>query len=921
MHLIYHTRIQKIRTIFSTFVFVLILSSSFNLAGEPQQGGLQPWPKVASQMKPWTWWWWPGSAVDSNNIIRQLKMFKLAGLGGVQIIPIYGVKGWESHNIDFLTPKWMKMMSFTVQEAHKLGLGVDMALETGWNFGGPAISGKYANAFVVDKNFILKSGEELTDTLSKDSIQALMAFGPDSCKVDLMKKIGQDGLVNWKAPAGEWHVYEVSQRFSGQDVKRAAPGGHGPMLNPFYAPAMNRYLEWFDKAFDKYNGLKPHAVFQDSYEYRCNWSPDFFSQFERMRGYKLQNFLPALFDNAPADEVARIKSDYRQTISEIMTDKTNPIWITWAHRHGFLATYQAHGAPANWLDLYAEADIPETEMFHLDRSPLISKFASSAAHVAGHPLTGAETGTWLGEHFTVTLAQLKHLTDDMFISGINHIFYHGTCYSPKSARWPGWLFYASTEMNPRNSIWHDVPELNAYVTRCQSVLQAGKPDNDILLYWPISDQWNNIDGLLQTMSMGDTSWFDGQAIGRTAHSLWNKGYTFDYISDKLLQSTKMTSGKIQTPGGTYRIILLPACNLMPVRTLYKLFTLAKSGATIIFESQLPADVPGWGHLQQRRIELKKLLSAIKLQKVEENLLEAKIGKGRMMEGDIEKALLHAGISRESLTDNKGIFFIRRALNGGKYYFLANRYGKDFNGWMTLGCRAKSVLIMDPLTGKTGIAAIRSSNNSTQVYLQLVKGASIILRIHANREIKGHGWNYFQADGTSTQITGEWHVKFISGGPALPDSLNTSKLESWTALKDTNAQRFAGTARYTITFDAPGIHSGKYFLDLGKVCQSVRVRLNGKNLGTLITPPFSMPVELKSKGNLLEVEVTNVSANRIRDLDRSGVKWKIFNDINFVDINYKPFNAANWNLYDSGLLGSVTLTPEHILSEAELQSRN
>ena len=77
-----------------------------------------------------------------------------------------------------------------------------------------------------------------------------------------------------------------------------------------------------------------------------------------------------------------------------------------------------------------------------------------------------------------------------FVAGVNHVFYHGTCYSPDEASWPGWLFYASFEMNPRNSIWRDVPTLNAYVARCQSVLQSGRPDNDILLYWPIHDFWS-----------------------------------------------------------------------------------------------------------------------------------------------------------------------------------------------------------------------------------------------------------------------------------------------------------------------------------------------------------------------------------------------------------------------------------------------
>ena len=92
-------------------------------------------------------------------------------------------------------------------------------------------------------------------------------------------------------------------------------------------------------------------------------------------------------------------------------------------------------------------------------------------------------------------------------------------------------------------------------------------------------------------------------------------------------------------------------------------------------------------------------------------------------------------------------------------------------------------------------------------------------------------------------------------------------------------------------------------------QSARVRVNGKDYGTLITPPFRVVVDdLKPTGNTLEVEVTSVTANRIRDLDRRGVKWKTFRDINIVDINYKPFDASNWPLTDCGLLGPVTLTP-------------
>ncbi len=97
------------------------------------------------------------------------------------------------------------------------------------------------------------------------------------------------------------------------------------------------------------------------------------------------------------------------------------------------------------------------------------------------------------------------------------------------------------------------------------------------------------------------------------------------------------------------------------------------------------------------------------------------------------------------------------------------------------------------------------------------------------------------------------------------------------------------------------------MDLGDVRESARVRLNGAELGTLVLSPFQLPLPtLKPTGNVLEVEVTNLAANRLRDLDKRGVRWHEFHDIGFVNIDYKPFNAGNWAVQPSGLLGPVTL---------------
>jgi hypothetical protein len=925
------------------------------------------WPALTAQSRPWVWWWWHGSAVDQTNIAHELQRFHDAGLGGVQITSIYGVRGAETRDIPYLTPAWLAMMGYTVDEAQRLGMGVDMTLGSGWCFGGPTVSDQDANASVGVKTFDVAAGEKLNAKFNRASTQALVAFSPDGKSVELTDKISADGEVNWTAPAGSWTVYAISQKPSGQKVKRAAPGGEGWMLNPAYPQAVRDWLPWFDAAFANYTGSKPQAVFQDSYEYRTDWAPDFFAQFEKLRGYKLQTELPALLAaperseggfaadslitnhaSLDLDHIARVKYDYRRTISDIMAEQSEPAWIDWAHKNGFSTIYQAHGTPGNWLDLYGDADIPETEMFHNDRSVLISKFASSAAHTQGRALTGAETGTWLKEHFTETLADLKYLADDMFLAGINHIYYHGACYSPDDAPWPGWLFYASTEMNPRNSIWRDVPALNEYVARCQSILQSGKPDNDVLLYWPVADFWSDPAGRVQPMSVSRTEWFEDQPIGKTAHELWNKGYTFDYVSDRQLLAAKVVDGKIQMPGGDYKVIVVPECKFMPLETFKQLLALAGNGATIYFETLKQSDVCGWGNLQGRREEYLKLYNSLFPHGIDISdsnyPIYASRGKGLVAFNHIETVLDKATVAREPMVDLE-LSFVRRSFGGGWNYFIANRGTNAFDDVILLGRDAKSAVILDPMTGVSGLAAIQITNvngsflashsnylafchevvnrwnNLKLVHLQLPPGGSLILRAFADKRVEGPAWTYWQTNGQPAEITGEWKVKFVAGGQVLPADFQTTRLASWTTFPDTNTQAFAGTAKYEITFDAPKLEFNlqvapntlkrelqHYYLDLGDVRQSARVKLNGKDYGTLITPPFRVVVDnLKPTGNRLELEVTSVSANRIRDLDRRGVQWKIFKDINIVNVNYHPFDASNWPLTNCGLLGPVTLT--------------
>jgi hypothetical protein len=563
---------------------------------------------------------------------------------------------------------------------------------------------------------------------------------------------------------------------------------------------------------------------------------------------------------------------------------------------------QAHGSPSNLLDLYAASGIPETETFGASPflipgirraedniredypQPLINRMASSAAHVTGKPLVASETCTWIRNHFRASLSQVKPEIDQLFLNGINHIFFHGTCYSPKEAPWPGWLFYASMEYNPRNAIWHDAQLLNEYITRCQSILQSGMPDNDVALYWPVYDIWDNKDEMQQMLTVHDAEWLISSPCGKAAEQLKAEGFGYDFISDRQLLAGHDFS---------YKAIVVPQTGHMPIATLKKLLEISASGQPVLFLESLPGDVPGFNMLEARRAEFKDLL------KGQEKFV--------VNHSSLEDALTKTASLREPMVD-QGLDFIRRKHEDGYHYFVANMGARTVDSWVKLGIPFASAVIMDPGSAATGIASQRDN----MIYLQLKPGETRIIRTFHKNKVTGIKWPLLRRNGESEVVKGTWKIKFIEGGPKLPSDFTTGELKSWTEIGDEEAKRFAGTALYSIEIDIPK-SADDWEMDLGDVRESARVFINGREAAGLYSIPYSVPVGkyLKPGRNLLQIEITNLSANRIRDLDLRKENWKIFHDINFVNQKYEEFDASKWPLTPSGLLGPVTLTPMKI----------
>lgn len=888
-------------------------------------GGGSPtdWYEEATVNRPFVRWWWHGSAVDPAGLTYNLEEFARQGLGGVEITPIFGVQGNEANDIPYLSEKWMSMLRHVSEENKRLGLQTEMNNGTGWPFGGPLVTEAESARKLVIRKWDVAAGKKVDGKIVPEdarqrrvaTVEKIMAVNGDR-RIDITDRLKKDTTLNWKAPkGGNWEVYALFAGRTFQKVKRAAPGGEGYVVNHYDSTAVKKYLDRFDKAFSGNQDIFPKVLFNDSYEvYGSDWTEGLFDKFAEDHGYRLEQYLPEFADTKNQTELrGRIVRDYRYTLGKILKENFTDVWTRWAHSHGAQIRNQSHGSPANIIDLYAVVDIPECESFgrseldipglhptgpfrHSDADPAVLKFASSGAHLAGKPLVSAETLTWLTEHFHTSLSLAKPEIDQMMAAGVNHIFFHGAPYSPKGAAFPGWLFYASVNMSPTNTIWKDADGLFKYITRCQAFLTAGNPDSDVLLYFPIDDLWQRQDGIYM---MFDIHSMDKKMpeVKQMVRELVNAGLDPDYLSDALAQDLEVGSnGSIVSKGGNvYKALIVPPVNFMPVETLETLKRLKEQGGNVIFTGHLPKDVPGLGNLEERRNRLKALES--------EMATPAK---------DLQAAIRMTGARPEPLRE-RGVSLLRRTNEvDGHNYFLALLSGNAIDGWETLATPAESVMIFDPLTGKKGMARTRKGiNGNTEIYLQVEPGQSLLLKTFPGK-VDAEDWAYYKKAGDPYVINKGWSIEFVESEPSIEGVFKTDTLTAWTNLPVDAAKVNTGTARYSVDFTLPDwVSADEWLLDLGDLRESARVYVNGAEAGTVWSVPFAIEIGklLKPGVNHLDIDVTNLPANRIADYDRKGKKWKIFKDANVASVtNSKVVDFSEWETVPAGLNSKVSLTP-------------
>jgi hypothetical protein len=723
--------------------------------------------------------------------------------------------------------------------------------------------------------------------------------------VDLTSRMRPDGRLDWTAPAGRWTVLRFGYTLLGQRTRCGSTvvGYEADMLTSAGIESQFKNLAepMLAEAGDAV-GRVLKALHVDSYEIGADvagqqptWCADFRTQFKARRGYDMLRYMPALAKRVvDGREITdRFLFDVRQTIADLMAERFFGRFAQLAHEHGVAMQcetgYGTYPHPhIDGMRCAGECDVPMGEFWH--GTDIMSRFdpfcnvirsVASPAHVYGHPVIQAESFTsW--DHFIEYPSELKALGDEAFCDGLNRIVFHQYTHQPMEDVIPGWQYGAGTHVD-RHVTWFPMAGgWFTYLARCQSLLQAGRFFADVCYYY----------------GEGSAKFVPGRTHVRPALPA---GFDFDCINtDALRRLTSVKDGRLALRSGmSYRVLVLPEDGAMSPTVLAKVEELLRDGAIVV--GSRPKRAPSLAGHQA----FDRLLSLIADQiwgRKPSARGSRRVGRGRVFWGQPVSAVLAKLGTPPDFLSKAPLRFIHRKLDGADAYFVSNQAKKPVRSECTFRMAGRQPELWDPVTGNTRpIEDFRSAAGRTTLTLGLAESGScfVVFRNPAlpSREIPAPQLAQL------AELTGPWNVSFDPkwGGPAgaLFDGLI-----DWTARPEDGIRHYSGTATYRISFDCPGLpERSKLYLDLGKVMNVARVRLNGKDLGDVWCAPWRVDVTaaIRPGDNRLEIEVANLWINRLVG-DASLPADKRFTRTN---VGY----ASDYPLSPSGLLGPVVLVAE------------
>ncbi len=385
------------------------------------------------------------------------------------------------------------------------------------------------------------------------------------------------------ALAGE----QTSQWYSGPSPQRIdrhwqtgdLPGGP-PVMNHLDRRALEAYGSRILSAVAPALHGSVSCLFCDSWEVEEEgklWTAGFGERFRDRFGYKVEPFMAHL-DEHPAE-----RYDYRVLIGRYVLDEFYRPYTALCRTARRLSRVQCHGAPADIIAAYAEADVPESEALLFD--PAFSRFAASAAALTGKDIVSCESFTCLygwnpwpsaGPHLgEEKIGDLKLLADALAAHGVNRFIWHGM---PFAAAGRETRFYASVHVGPDGALAPRMSELNRYLEEISRFLREGRPAHRIACLLPLEDVRMKGELPLALRKPSARYWWEFQHPCLPAGL---KPWSPLWVTDAFLGAAESLPDGALRFGSVTVMALVVDCHYLDATTLGLLAKLSSAGARII----------------------------------------------------------------------------------------------------------------------------------------------------------------------------------------------------------------------------------------------------------------------------------------------------------------------------------------------------
>ena len=223
-------------------------------------------------------------------------------------------------------------------------------------------------------------------------------------------------------------------------------------------------------------------------------------------------------------------------------------------------------------------------------------------------------------------------------------------------------------------------------------------------------------------------------------------------------------------------------------------------------------------------------------------------------------------------DGKGLRAMHRKAENAELFFLFRECGE--NGDYRIHLPSSSGYLLDPENGK--LNSFETENGFLDLSLTIGETAVIML---ANETFDAESKKKFT---NKTDISDGFlfrkETELLCNENGFENINHSEKSVSVNSgdWADIIGIDYSGSAVYEKSFTLPAEMQGKEGeIDLGDVRYAAEVCLNGHNLGTAVTTPYrlTIPANVLTENNRIEITVTNTSANRYVHTDYFD-KWSI-----------------------------------------------